>query len=47
VRYDPRDPQRAVIEGQSVRLRDIGLVATTTIAGAIGLVLIASSLFDR
>jgi hypothetical protein len=47
VRYDPRDPQRAVIEGQSVRLRDIGLVATATIAGAIGLVLIASSLFDR
>jgi hypothetical protein len=47
VRYDPRNPRRAVVEGQTYRLRDIGLVAVAMIAGAIGIALITSSFFDR
>jgi hypothetical protein len=47
LRYDPRNPQRAVIEGQTVRLRDIGLVAIATVTSLIAIALIASSLFWR
>lgn len=47
VHYDPKNPQRAVVEGQTVRLQDIGLLVAATIAGLIGIGLLASSLFDR
>ena len=47
LRYDPRNPARAVPEGQSLRLRDIGLVALATVTGIVGIVLITSMLFAR
>jgi hypothetical protein len=47
VRYDPKNPQRAVVEGQPVRARDIGLLIAATLTCLIGLGVLASILFDR
>jgi hypothetical protein len=47
LRYAPRNPARAVLEGQTVRLRDIGLVTLAAATGMIGIALITLTLFDR
>jgi hypothetical protein len=47
LRYDPRNPQRAVVEGQTIRLQDIGLLIAAALAGLIGFGVLASILFDR
>jgi hypothetical protein len=46
VRYDPRHPRRAVYEGQTVSMRDLGMVAVAVCGGLIGIALMTAGMGD-